>query len=117
MSYSLHRHGEMRLTDHGSRDFCRNEETANWLHRVRESEPSGHNLCSLSMDSELGLWGVHLVTLLYSDLKNSSNCIHFWSRGVVISRACAGKLRGAKSGQKLWTLGHSKTLSVEFLEF
>ena len=34
------------------------------------------------MDSELGLWGVHLVPLLYIQLKYFANCIHFWSRGL-----------------------------------
>ena len=95
----------------------RNEHIAVWLHRVGESWPSGQDPCSPSMDSDLWLRGVHLGSGLYSNLRNSSNCLHFWSRGVVISRACAGKLRGPKSGQKRRTLGPSKGLLVEFLEF
>ena len=87
------------------------------MHRVKVSGLSGQDLCTLSMDYDIGISSVHLVPLLYGDLKNSSNCIHFWSRGVVISRACAGKLRGAKSGQKLWTLGPSGVVYIEFLEF
>ena len=114
---SLHRHGDLSRSDHGSRDMWRNEDIAVWLHRVGESWPSGQDPCSPSMDSDLWLWGVHLGSGLYSNLRNSSNCLHFWSRGVVISRACAGKLRGPKSGQKRRTLGPSKGLLVEFLEF
>ena len=69
------------------------------------------------MDSELWLRGVHLGSGLYSNLRNSSNCLHFWMRGVLISRACGGKLRGPKSGQKLWTVGPSPLVYIEFLEF
>ena len=95
----------------------RNEGRGNWLHRVGESELSGAYPCSLSMDSALWLWGVHLVALRYMDLRNPSNCIHFWSRGVVIYRACGEKLRWPKRGQKLWTSLHSARLSPDFLEF
>ena len=69
------------------------------------------------MDSELWLRGVHLGSGLYSNLRNSSNCLHFWIRGVIISRACGGKLRGPKSGQKLWTVCPSGLVYIEFLEF
>ena len=34
---SLHRQGDLRLDDHGSRDMCRNAGMAVWLHRVGES--------------------------------------------------------------------------------
>ena len=69
------------------------------------------------MDSELGIWSVHLGSGLYSNLRNSSNCLHFWIRGVIISRACAGKLEGPKSGQKRRTLGLWAPVYIEFLEF
>ena len=32
----------------------------------------------------MGLEGVHLVTLLYITLMKTSNCFHFWSRGLEI---------------------------------
>ena len=36
-----------------------------WLHRVRESELSGSDPCSLWSDYDMGLEGVQLVPLLY----------------------------------------------------
>ena len=55
-----------------------------WLHRVRESELSGSDPCSLCSDYDMGSEAVHLLTLLYISLTFSSNCFHFWSKGLEI---------------------------------